>query len=110
MPALDTAQMYRNEEGVGHAIAASGIPRDELYVTAKLNNGYHLPDDARRAFDISLAKLGLDRVDLFLIHWPLPTRYDGDFESTWRTLGEFWRSGATGGRRRWESPTSSPTT
>ena len=86
---IDTAQMYRNEEGVGHAIAASGIPRDELYVTTKLNNGYHLPDDARRAFDTSLAKLGLDRVDLFLIHWPLPTRYDGDFESTWRTLGEF---------------------
>jgi 2,5-diketo-D-gluconate reductase A len=86
---IDTAQMYRNEEGVGRAIAASGIPRDELYVTTKLNNGFHLPDDARRAFGESLGRLGLDRVDLFLIHWPLPTRYDGDFESTWRTLGEF---------------------
>ena len=86
---LDTAQMYRNEEGVGRAIAASGIPRDELFVTTKLNNGFHRPDDARRAFDESLQRLGLDRVDLFLIHWPLPTRYDGDFESTWRTLTEF---------------------
>ena len=86
---IDTAQMYGNEEGVGRAIAASGIPRDELYVTTKLNNGFHRPDDARREFDASLRRLGLDRVDLFLIHWPLPTRYDGDFESTWRTLGEF---------------------
>jgi 2,5-diketo-D-gluconate reductase A len=86
---LDTAQMYRNEEGVGRAIAASGIPRSELYVTTKLNNGYHLPDDARRAFDTSLTKLGLDHVDLFLIHWPLPTRYDGDYVTTWRTMTEF---------------------
>ena len=86
---LDTAQMYRNEEGVGRAIAASGIPRDELYVTTKLNNGFHRPDDARHEFEQSLARLGLDRVDLFLIHWPLPTLYDGDFEATWRTLAEF---------------------
>jgi 2,5-diketo-D-gluconate reductase A len=86
---IDTAQMYRNEAGVGRAIAASGVPRDELYVTTKLNNGFHLPDDARREFDESLERLGLDHVDLFLIHWPLPTRYDGDFESTWRTLAEF---------------------
>ncbi len=102
--------MYRNEEGVGRAIAASGIPRDELYVTTKLNNGYHRPDDARRAFDESLGKLGLDRVDLFLIHWPLPTRYDGDFESTWRTLSELSASGATAAQHRSASPTSSPTT
>jgi 2,5-diketo-D-gluconate reductase A len=90
---LDTAQMYENEEGVGEAIAASGIARDELYVTTKLNNGFHRPDDARRAFDESLAKLRLDRVDLFLIHWPLPTRYDGDFVSTWQTLVEFQKDG-----------------
>jgi 2,5-diketo-D-gluconate reductase A len=90
---LDTAQMYRNEAGVGEAIAASGIARDELYVTTKLNNGFHRPDDARRAFDESLARLGLDRVDLFLIHWPLPTRYDGDFVSTWQTLIEFQKDG-----------------
>jgi 2,5-diketo-D-gluconate reductase A len=90
---IDTAEMYQNEEGVGRAIKASGIPRDELYVTSKLNNGFHEPDDARRAFDETLAKLGLDRVDLFLIHWPLPTRYGGDFVSTWRTLAEFVADG-----------------
>jgi 2,5-diketo-D-gluconate reductase A len=92
---LDTAQMYRNEAGVGAAIAASGIPRDELYVTTKLNNGFHRPDDARRAFTESLEKLGLDRVDLFLIHWPLPTRYDGDYVSTWSTLVELQKEGGT---------------
>jgi len=90
---LDTAQMYGNEQGVGEAIATSGIPRDELFVTTKLNNGFHRPDDARREFAASLEKLGLDHVDLFLIHWPLPTRYDGDFVSTWRTLAEFAQDG-----------------
>jgi diketogulonate reductase-like aldo/keto reductase len=58
-------------------------------VTTKLDNGFHRPDDARRVFDDSLARLGLDRVDLFLIHWPLPMHYGGDFVSTWRTLEEF---------------------
>jgi 2,5-diketo-D-gluconate reductase A len=86
---IDTAQMYRNEAGVGEAIKASGIPRDELYITSKLNNGFHRPDDARRAFDQTLTRLGIDRIDLFLIHWPLPTLYDGDYVSTWRTLAEF---------------------
>jgi 2,5-diketo-D-gluconate reductase A len=86
---IDTAEMYRNEAAVGAAIAAGGIPRDELWITSKLNNGFHRPDDARRAFDGTLAALGLNQVDLFLIHWPLPTRYDGDFVSTWRTLAEF---------------------
>ncbi|WP_244930366.1 aldo/keto reductase [Nocardioides sp. W7] len=90
---LDTAQMYQNEQGVGEAIKASGIARDELYVTSKLNNGVHRPDDARRAFDETLTKLGLDRIDLFLIHWPLPTLYDGDYVSTWRTLAEFVADG-----------------
>lgn len=90
---IDTAQMYQNEQGVGEAIAASGIARDELYVTTKLNNGFHAPDDARRSFEESLQKLGLDRVDLFLVHWPLPTLYDGDYVSTWRTLAEFVADG-----------------
>jgi 2,5-diketo-D-gluconate reductase A len=90
---IDTAQMYQNEEGVGEAIKASGIARDELYVTSKLNNGFHRPDDARRAFDETMTKLGLDRIDLFLIHWPLPTLYDGDFVSTWKTLAEFVEDG-----------------
>jgi 2,5-diketo-D-gluconate reductase A len=90
---IDTAQMYANEAGVGEAIAASGIPRDDLYITTKLNNGFHRPDDARRSFDESLSRLGLDRVDLFLIHWPLPTRYDGDYVTTWRTMAEFVEDG-----------------
>ncbi len=90
---IDTAEMYQNEEGVGAAIASSGIPRDELYITSKLNNGFHRPDDARRAFDDTMRKLGLDRLDLFLIHWPLPTLYDGDYVSTWRVLGEFQQEG-----------------
>jgi 2,5-diketo-D-gluconate reductase A len=90
---IDTAEMYQNEEGVGEALKASGIARDELYVTSKLNNGFHRPDDARRAFDETMTKLGLDRIDLFLIHWPLPTLYDGDFVSTWKTLAEFVEDG-----------------
>ena len=92
---IDTAQMYGNEAEVGAAIAASGIPRDQLYVTTKLNNGNHRPDDARRSFAESLEKLGLDRVDLFLVHWPLPTRYDGDFVTTWRTMVELRKGGGT---------------
>jgi 2,5-diketo-D-gluconate reductase A len=90
---IDTAEMYGNEKGVGEAIAASGLARDDVYVTSKLNNAYHRPDDARRAFDQTLAELGFDYVDLFLIHWPLPTLYDGDYVSTWQTLEEFKQDG-----------------
>ncbi len=92
---IDTAQMYQNEEGVGAAIKDSGLDRDDLYVTTKLNNGFHRPADARRSLEESLTKLGLDQVDLFLIHWPLPTRYDGDFVSTWETLAELQQEGTT---------------
>ncbi len=90
---IDTAQMYQNEEGVGRAVAAAGIARDELFITSKLNNGFHRPDDARKAFDGTLSALGLDHVDLFLIHWPLPTLYDGDYVSTWQVLEEFAKDG-----------------
>jgi 2,5-diketo-D-gluconate reductase A len=90
---IDTAEMYGNEKGVGQAIRDSGIPRDDLFITSKLNNGFHEPDTARKAFDQTLADLGLDQVDLFLIHWPLPTKYDGDFVSTWKTLVEFKEQG-----------------
>jgi 2,5-diketo-D-gluconate reductase A len=83
---VDTAQSYGNERGVGEAIAASGIPREELYVTSKLGNGNHRPDDVRRSFDETLEKLGLEQLDLFLIHWPLPTLYNGDFVSTWKAM------------------------
>lgn len=90
---LDTAQMYGNEAGVGQAIRDAGIPREDLYITSKLNNGFHRPDDARRTFGESLDRLGLERIDLFLIHWPLPTLYDGDYVSTWRTLASFVEDG-----------------
>jgi 2,5-diketo-D-gluconate reductase A len=90
---IDTAEMYGNEKQVGQAIRASGLDRSEVFVTSKLNNGFHRPDDARSAFAGTLADLGTDYVDLFLIHWPLPTRYDGDFVSTWRVLEEFRRDG-----------------
>jgi 2,5-diketo-D-gluconate reductase A len=92
---IDTAQMYGNEAGVGGAIRDSGIARDDLYVTTKLNNSFHRPDDARREIDASLERLGLEQVDLFLIHWPLPTQYDGDFVQTWRALIEAQEAGKT---------------
>ncbi|MGP8000868.1 MAG: aldo/keto reductase [Streptosporangiaceae bacterium] len=90
---IDTAEGYGNEKEVGEAIRKSGLDRADVFVTSKLANGAHRPDDARRAFDASLGALGSDYLDLFLIHWPLPTRYDGDFVSTWRTLEEFYRDG-----------------
>ena len=90
---IDTAEMYRNERGVGEAIRTAGVDRADIFVTSKLSNRFHRPDDARRAFDQTLSELGFDYVDLFLIHWPLPTLYDGDFVSTWRTLEEFHRDG-----------------
>jgi 2,5-diketo-D-gluconate reductase A len=90
---IDTAQMYRNEKQVGDAIAGSGVDRGQVFITTKLNNGAHRPDDARKAFQESLTALGSDYVDLFLIHWPLPTRYGGDYVSTWQTMEEFYREG-----------------
>jgi 2,5-diketo-D-gluconate reductase A len=90
---IDTAEMYGNEREVGEAVRASGLERADVFITSKLNNGFHRPDDARRAFDRTLAELGFEYVDLFLIHWPLPTLYDGDFVSTWKTLEEFRRDG-----------------
>jgi 2,5-diketo-D-gluconate reductase A len=90
---IDTAEMYGNEREVGEAIRESALDRDDVYVTSKLNNAYHEPDDARRAFEGTLSALGFDFVDLFLIHWPLPTLYGGDFVSTWKTLEEFKRDG-----------------
>jgi 2,5-diketo-D-gluconate reductase A len=86
---IDTAEMYGNEKEVGEAIRSSGLDRGEVFVTSKLSNGAHEPRDAREAFDRTLAELDFDYVDLFLIHWPLPTRYGGDFVSTWKTLEEF---------------------
>jgi 2,5-diketo-D-gluconate reductase A len=88
---VDTAQMYGNEAGVGRAVRAAGLARDEVFVTSKLNNPNHAHDDALRSFDGTLAELGFDHVDLFLIHWPLPGV--GDFVETWHALEEIYRSG-----------------
>jgi 2,5-diketo-D-gluconate reductase A len=90
---IDTAEMYGNEKEVGQGIRDAGLDRREVFITSKLNNGFHLPDDARRAFDATLSALNSDYVDLFLIHWPLPTLYDGDFLSTWNVLEEFAKDG-----------------
>ena len=81
---IDTAQGYRNEEGVGAAIASAGIQRDELFITTKLTNSEQGYDKALRAFDESMNKLGLDVLDLFLIHWPQPM-FD-QYVETWRAF------------------------
>ncbi|MET9497934.1 aldo/keto reductase [Streptomyces sp. NPDC006552] len=88
---IDTAQMYRNEKGVGEAVRESGIDRGDIFVTSKLNNDAHARDDALRAFDGTMEALGLDHLDLFLIHWPVPGK--GDFVETWKALEEIYRSG-----------------
>jgi len=90
---IDTAEMYGNERGVGEGIRAAGLDRGDVYITSKLSNAFHEPDAARRAFEDTLAELDTDHLDLFLIHWPLPTRYGGDFVSTWKTLEEFKADG-----------------
>jgi 2,5-diketo-D-gluconate reductase A len=90
---IDTAQMYGNERGVGEAVRASGLDRGDVFITSKLSNAFHRPDDARRAFAETLSELESDYVDLFLVHWPLPTLYDGDYVSTWETLEQFHADG-----------------
>ena len=90
---IDTAAIYGNEAGVGRAIAASGIPRDELYITTKLYNNDHGTQSAIDAMDLSLEKLGLDYVNLYLIHWP---RADLDlYLDTWLTLEQLKADGKT---------------
>jgi 2,5-diketo-D-gluconate reductase A len=79
---IDTAQMYGNEEGVGEALARSGLSRDEVFLTTKLNNDGHGYDAALRRLDESLRRLGTDHVDLYLIHWPRPR--DDRYVDTWR--------------------------
>ncbi|MFE2375285.1 aldo/keto reductase [Streptomyces sp. NPDC059398] len=88
---IDTAEMYGNEKEVGQAVRESGLDRDDVFVTSKLNNGHHAHDDALKAFDQTLADLRFDYLDLFLIHWPLPGV--GDFVETWRAMEEIYRSG-----------------
>jgi 2,5-diketo-D-gluconate reductase A len=83
---IDTAQMYGNEAEVGEAIKSSGIDRDELWITTKCNNSNHGRLDSQKALDESLSKLGLDHVDLYLIHWPLPGK--DLYVDTWKGFEE----------------------
>ncbi|MET7934329.1 aldo/keto reductase [Streptomyces sp. NPDC005322] len=88
---IDTAAAYENEEGVGKALAASGIARDELFVTTKLWNSDQGYDSTLRAFDTSLTKLGLDHVDLYLIHWPVPGV--DKYVETWKAFEKIYAEG-----------------
>jgi diketogulonate reductase-like aldo/keto reductase len=88
---IDTAQGYKNEEGVGEAIDKSDVPRDEIFITTKLVNGQHGYDRALAAFDGSIKRLGVDVIDLFLIHWPLPM-FD-QYVETWRALEQLLADG-----------------
>jgi 2,5-diketo-D-gluconate reductase A len=88
---IDTAEMYRNEIEVGEAVRDSGLKREDIFVTSKLNNGAHEPADAARAFDNTLAALDIDYVDLFLIHWPMPAV--GDFVETWKAMEKMYAGG-----------------
>jgi 2,5-diketo-D-gluconate reductase A len=85
---IDTAQAYGTEPGVGKAIAESGIAREDIYITSKLANANHGPDDVKRSFDQTMTYLGVDQIDLFLVHWPLPTLFAGDYVSTWNAVTE----------------------
>jgi diketogulonate reductase-like aldo/keto reductase len=89
---IDTAEMYGNEKEVGQAIRESGLDRSEVFVTSKLNNGFHARDDALKAFDQTLDDLGFDYLDLFLVHWPLPG-IGVDYVETWQAMEEIYRGG-----------------
>lgn len=91
---IDTAQMYGNEAEIGEGVRASGVAREELFITTKLNNGNHAPADAFSTFEESLEKLGLGHVDLFLIHWPMP-HLEVDYVETWKAMLELAESGRT---------------
>jgi 2,5-diketo-D-gluconate reductase A len=88
---IDTAAAYGNEDGVGRAVAASGLPRDEIFVTTKLPNHEHGTDVVRDSFRSSLDRLGLDYVDLYLIHWPVPS--GNRYVETWQTFEELAADG-----------------
>jgi methylglyoxal/glyoxal reductase len=86
---IDTASFYQNEEGVGQAIKESGVPREELFITTKIWNGDQGYDSTLEAFDISLKKLGLDYLDLYLIHWPGKNKY----KETWKAFEKLYKEG-----------------
>lgn len=86
---IDTATVYENEEGVGEGVRRGGVPRDELFITTKVWNSDQGYDSTLKAFDASLERLGMEYVDLYLIHWPVA----GKFKDTWRALEELYGSG-----------------
>ncbi len=88
---IDTAAMYGNEEAVGRAIASAGVAREDVFITTKLNNDAHGYDEALAAFEDSRTKLGLDYLDLYLIHWPLPAQ--DRYVDTWRALVKLHQDG-----------------
>ncbi|UUV34276.1 aldo/keto reductase [Amycolatopsis roodepoortensis] len=88
---IDTAAVYGNEAGVGKALAEAGIPRDELFITTKLWNSEQGYDATLKAFDVSMAKLGLEKLDLYLIHWPTPER--DLYRDTWKAFEKLYADG-----------------
>ena len=94
---IDTAQGYRNEDIVGRAVKDSGIPREEIFITSKLDNPNHGYDNTMRSFEGTLEQLGTDYVDLFLIHWPNPLQYRETWQQTnaetWNAFEELYHAG-----------------
>ncbi len=88
---IDTAEGYHNEEGVGAAIAAAEVPREELFITSKLRNGGHARDLALKSFDATMTALGIEQLDMFLIHWPVPSQ--DKYVEAWKTLVELRDAG-----------------
>lgn len=88
---IDTAEGYHNEEGVGEAIKSASVPREQLFITSKLRNGGHARDHALKSFDATMKALQLDKLDLFLIHWPVPSQ--GKYVEAWKTLVELQKEG-----------------
>jgi 2,5-diketo-D-gluconate reductase A len=88
---IDTAKLYYNEEGVGRALRSSSLTRDELFVTTKLWNADHAYDDALKAFDESMARLGLEQLDLYLIHWPVPSQ--DKYVEAWKAMEKLYADG-----------------
>jgi len=88
---IDTAEGYGNEEGVGAAIRNAGVPRTELFITSKLRNGGHARDLALKSFDETMKKLGIEQIDMFLIHWPVPSQ--DKYVEAWKTMVELQKQG-----------------
>lgn len=88
---IDTAAVYKNEEGVGQAIKESGIPREELFITSKLWNSNQGYEETLQAFETTLSKLDLDYLDLYLIHWPVPKL--NKYKETWKALEKLYKDG-----------------